>query len=238
MYKSYKNVIRISPKFIFIISQDIEECYYHGTVKDYHGSDFIPGSMAALQTCNGVSGIVHLGNETFVIHPFYGGDLSVSIVMSNSVKAFPEFKFVYKYDICFIFQIQNKHPHIIYEYSDKSPQGCALDTNYGNYGSSRGGYKRRKRETDSTKDPHHSTDDAIDNLMSLPSSSLFFEKEKKIGGLRETANALLSNVTDKSKRDVRDSKKFIELALIIDKAMVRNGFHIIFLFQFRYTSIL
>ena len=118
---------------------------------------------------------------------------------------------------------QNKHPHIIYEYSDKSPQGCALDTNYGNYGSRSGGYNnagRKQRDTSDSKKDDPSLD--IENLdLPLPSSSSMLFDEDVIGGMRKNINELVSNITEtKSKRDVRDSKKFIELALIVDKAMV------------------
>ncbi|XP_044585956.1 disintegrin and metalloproteinase domain-containing protein 9 isoform X13 [Cotesia glomerata] len=124
--------------------QEIEHCYYHGTVKDY------PGASAAFHTCNGVSGVIHLGNETFVIQPFYGGDLS-------------------------------RHPHVIFEARTKVNKGCG----------NAGGLERRLAKN---------------------------RRQKHVLGLSKT-------VSDRYKRDVREATKYIETAMIIDKAMFdkRNG---------------
>ncbi|CAK9826956.1 Disintegrin and metalloproteinase domain-containing protein 11 [Anthophora retusa] len=138
--------------------EEIEHCYYHGTVKDY------PGASAAFHTCNGVSGVIHLGNETFVIHPFYGGDLS-------------------------------KHPHVIFEARTKVNPGCANTGNV-NLGTS--------------------------NLVNLNSGNFEWRaknrRQKHVLGLSET-------ISDRYKRDVREATKYIETAIIIDKAMFekRNG---------------
>ncbi|XP_034951684.1 disintegrin and metalloproteinase domain-containing protein 9 isoform X4 [Chelonus insularis] len=124
--------------------QEIEHCYYHGSVKDY------PGASAAFHTCNGVSGVIHLGNETFVIQPFYGGDLS------------------------------QRHPHVIFEARTKGNKGCGIA----------GNLERRSKN----------------------------RRQKHVLGLLET-------ITDRYKRDVRAATKYIETAMIIDKAMFdrRNG---------------
>ena len=85
-------------------------------------------------------------------------------------------------------QFQSNHPHVIYEYSDKSPQGCAVSSSYDNPLS---GKRRKKRSA-----------------------------ETGSGESGNTANDFLKFIREK--REVRQFQKFIELALVLDKAMVMS----------------
>ncbi|XP_039747129.1 disintegrin and metalloproteinase domain-containing protein 11 isoform X3 [Pararge aegeria] len=144
------------------VRTEIEHCYYHGTVKDY------PGASAAFHTCNGVSGVIHIGNETFVIHPFYGGDLS-------------------------------KHPHVIFEARTKMNRGCGnkLDLNIQKMG----------RRTKHIEYIQTALADATDYTG-------------KAGDWWK--QGLNTYAIRRFKRDVRETTKYIETALVIDRAMFEN----------------
>lgn len=166
-------------------------------MKDY------PGASAAFHTCNGVSGVIHLGNETFVIHPFYGGDLSVGKHF-NSVTNVAWFFAAEWWEetfssICgwlnisfttYTIFFQQKHPHIIFEARTKGNKGCA------NSG----------------------------NLLSAKN-----RRQKHVLGLTDT-------ISDRYKRDVREASKFIETAIIIDKAMVCSQYSSSCLFVLPFCS--
>ncbi|XP_048479376.1 disintegrin and metalloproteinase domain-containing protein 11 isoform X5 [Plutella xylostella] len=150
------------------VRQEIEHCYYHGTVKDY------PGASAAFHTCNGVSGVIHIGNETFVIHPFYGGDLS-------------------------------KHPHVIFEARTKANKGCANKLQYN-------AKTRRTKHVSYLETPLGDDPGTLSKPRKVDRAWRWWQDS----GLR---------ALNRRRRDVRETTKYIETALVIDRAMFekRNG---------------
>ncbi|KAK8753210.1 hypothetical protein OTU49_003283, partial [Cherax quadricarinatus] len=98
------------------VDHQIEHCYYHGTVKDYSGA------IAAFRTCNGLAGIIQLGNETLLVSPMAGGE---------KLPKHPHFV------------IESKNPHI--------RQKCGSQTGY-EWGMwernfSHGSHGRKKKQT-------------------------------------------------------------------------------------------
>lgn len=74
-----------------VITQTVEHCYYHGTIKR---DDW---SAAAVSTCNGISGIIQISNETYVIQPLEGGSEGMD------------------------------HPHIVYKATSSKTEKCGND---------------------------------------------------------------------------------------------------------------
>lgn len=171
-----------------ISKQELEHCYYHGQVRDY------PGAVAAMRTCNGISGVIQIGNETFVIHPFYGGDMST------------------------------QHPHVVYESRSGVHQACAntrlFEMGMRNYRDTShkaemlvhaGNHSEQLAGAETVLPGRRSRNIAAD-AASQAETSVFSSDGRFHGddvGPTPSRNA----------RDVRSVTKHIEMALVLDKAM-------------------
>ncbi len=120
---------------------------------------------------------------------------------------------------------QSKHPHVLYEYKDNTPQGCAVTDNY--LDATRGGYDRGKRDSGSAgstseatvleSPPTPGSGSKADDEHDHDHDHLHDKVDDIVAAAKKAAASGEAEV--KVKRDVRSVKKFIEVALVLDKSM-------------------
>lgn len=174
------------------------------------------------------SGVIHLQNETFVIHPFYGGDLSVSglhrpLLLTNChTHSRDHFRHLCE---------QKRHPHVIYRNfgADPRPKHTCGNTRMHEWGFRQ--YRKQRPHSGALR-----ADPTTDQLPSSPvlttppsnkvpspfsaTKARLFSSLSSLSPSPISVDEYASLSVHKTKRDVRAVDKFIELALVLDQSMV------------------